>query len=218
MREIEYLLFDLDDTLYTDASGLFLEVGRRIERWMAEALGVGLEEAKALRRRYYTTYGTTMAGLLREHPEVDIDAYLDYVHDVNVTRYLRPHPELAAMLRRLPVPKAVFTNSIKSWAERVTRQLGIRACFEHIFDVRAVDYRSKPDPYAYAWVLGTLYLAGEACVLLDDQVSYLLGASEAGMRTILVRRGGKATNGIDLAVEHILEAEPHLRRMLRERA
>ncbi len=216
MREIQYLLFDLDDTLYTNASGLFLEVGKRIERWTAEALGVGLEEARALRRVYYNTYGTTMAGLVREHPEVAIDAYLDYVHDVDVTRYLSPHPALAAMLDHLPVPKAVFTNSIKSWAERVTKQLGIRECFEHIFDVRAVNYRSKPDPHAYTWVLETLDLPGEACVMLDDQVSYLTGASDAGMRTILVRRGGKAMNGVDFAVDHILEAERPLQRLLTE--
>ena len=85
---VRHLLFDLDDTLYTDSSGLFIEVGDRIRRWTAEALGVSLEEAQDLRREYYKAYGTTMAGLLRHHPEVDIDAYLEYVHDVDVSRYL----------------------------------------------------------------------------------------------------------------------------------
>jgi putative hydrolase of the HAD superfamily len=214
MAEVHYLLFDLDDTLYTNASGLFKEVGERIEHWTAHALGIDLGEAKALRRAYYTKYGTTMAGLCKEHPEIDIDAYLDDVHAVDVARYLSPDPELAAMLARVPAPKAIFTNSIADWAERVTRQLGIRDHFEAIYDVRAVGYRSKPDAHAFEWVLGRLGLPGSACVMLDDQVSYLAGATQAGIRTILVRRGATPTNGIDFAVNHVLEAEPILQKML----
>jgi putative hydrolase of the HAD superfamily len=214
MTEIRYLLFDLDDTLYTNASGLFREVGERIERWTSRALGIDRKEAGALRRTYYTKYGTTMAGLVKEHPEVDIDDYLDDVHTVDVSRYLAPDPALDAMLAALPAPKAIFTNSIADWAERVTRQLGVRDRFEAIYDVRAVGYRSKPDAYAFDWVLRTLGLPGSACVMLDDQASYLTGAKASGMRTILVRDGAKPTNGIDFAVNHILEAEPVLQRLL----
>ena len=83
-----------------------------------------------------------------------------------------------------------------------------------IFDVRAVDYHSKPDPHAYSKVLNTLGLPGEACVMLDDQASYLAGAARAGMRTIWVREGGTATDGIDYAVDHVLDSGPILRRLL----
>ncbi len=211
---IRYLLFDLDDTLYTGTSGLFAEVGERIVQWTAGALGIDLAEAEHLRRTYFKTYGTTMAGLLKEHPGVDIDAYLDYVHDIDVSRYLAPNPQLAAMLARLDRPKSVFTNSITSWAERITQRLGLRNHFEHIFDVRAVGYRSKPDPYAFDYVLGQLDLPGEACVMLDDRVSYLTGAKAAGMTTLLVRANAEPTEVIDYAVDHVLDAEPVLQRLL----
>ncbi|MCU0520599.1 MAG: pyrimidine 5'-nucleotidase [Anaerolineae bacterium] len=216
MSGVRYLLFDLDDTLYTNASGLFTEVGSRIEGWIATTLGLSPDEAKALRRRWFLTYGTAMSGLVHEHPELDVDAYLDHVHDIDVSRYLDPNPALAAMLTSLPAPKAVFTNSIGSWAEKITRQLGIRDCFEAIYDVRAVGYRSKPDPYAFTWVLQTLGLPGPACVMLDDQVSYLSGATAVGMRTILVRPGAQRTNGIEYQVDSVLEAEPVLRELLGE--
>jgi putative hydrolase of the HAD superfamily len=159
-------------------------------------------------------YGTTMAGLLHEHPEVDIDAYLDYVHAIDITRYLTPDPALAAMLAALPGTKIVFTNSIRDWAERVTVQLGIRQYFERIIDVRAVHYKSKPHPEAYAQVLDMLGVPGNACVLLDDQASYLRGAAAYGMRTVLIRTGSVVTEGFDFAVDHILDAGPILQRLL----
>jgi putative hydrolase of the HAD superfamily len=211
---IRHVLFDLDETLYTDTTGLFVEVGERIERWTAQALGVSREEAQRLRRVYYQAYGTMMAGLLRDHPDVDIDDYLDYVHDVDVSRYLKPNRELGKMLVELPVPKSIFTNSISDWVERVTRQLGIRDCFSHVFDVRAMDYRCKPNSHVYTRVLERLQLPAHACVMLDDQVSYLRGAARIGMRTILVRGDSEATDGIDYAVPRITDAGPLLHRLL----
>lgn len=210
MYHLQYLLFDLDGTLYTDETGLFAEVGNRIEGWMADKLGVSLVASKRLRREYYHRYGTTMAGLLHDRPDLDIDAYLDYVHDIDVTRFLNPDPKLNQMLANLSVPKVIFTNSISDWAERIITRLGIRNHFQHIFDVRAVDYHCKPHPHAFSSVLRHLGVAGEDCVMLDDQPSYLTGAINAGMRTILVRPGGQVADGIDAAVPHILAAEPVL--------
>lgn len=210
MSELQYLLFDLDGTLYTDETGLFAEVGERIEGWIADTLGLSLAGAKQLRGDYYIRYGTTMAGLLHDRPDLDIDAYLDYVHDIDVTRYLDPDPRLDQMLSNLALPKMIFTNSISSWAHRIASCLGVRDHFQHIFDVRAVDYHCKPHPYAFNSVLSYLGVTGEACVMLDDQPSYLSGATKAGMRTILVRPDGQATHGIDAAVPYLLDAEPVL--------
>lgn len=214
MNTIKYLLFDLDDTLYTNASGLFREVGERIEAWLAQTLGLSQAEAQTLRRQYYQTYGTTMAGLLQEHPEIDIEHYLHYVHTIDVSPYLSPDPALDDMLSRLPAPKAIFTNSIAEWAERVTQRLGIRHHFTEIFDVRGLGYQGKPHPQAYSQVLQRLELPGEACVLLDDQPSYLHGAAQAGMHTILVGGSETSLDGVEFAVGSLLEAEPILMKML----
>ncbi len=214
MSNLHYLLFDLDGTLYADETGLFAKVGCRIESWIAEKLDLSLDAAKRLRREYYTRYGTTMAGLLHNRPDLDIDAYLDYVHDVDVTQYLDPDPRLDRMLSNLSLPKVIFTNSISNWAERIATQLGIRNHFQQIFDVRAVNYHCKPHPHAFSSVLRYLDVVGEACVMLDDQPSYLSGAVKAGMRTILVRPGGTVTDGIDAAVPNVLDAEPILNEWL----
>ena len=121
-----------------------------------------------------------MAGLLQDRPDLDIDAYLDYVHDVDVTRYLDPDPRLDQMLSNLPLPKVIFTNSISDWADRIASRLGVRNHFQHIFDVRAVDYHCKPHPHAFRSVLHYLGVTGDACVMMDDQPSYLSGATKPG--------------------------------------
>ncbi|MFN2283018.1 MAG: HAD family hydrolase, partial [Anaerolineae bacterium] len=139
---MEYILFDLDNTLYTNDTGLFKELGTRLVYWIAQQLDISLEESEALRYEYFVNYGTTMRGLLLHHPEVDIDAYLEYVHDIDVSRYITPNLALDGMLSRLNVAKAIFTNSVVDWAERILQQLGVRRHFMHIIDVRAVDYQS----------------------------------------------------------------------------
>jgi len=214
---MNYIFFDLDQTLYTDDTGLFAEVGARLEHWVAQNLSLSLDEAKLLRRDYFVTYGTMMRGLLLHHPEVSVDDYLDYVHDIDVSRYIAPNPALDGMLSRLDAPKAVFTNSIADWAERVLACLGVRRHFTHVIDVRAAHYYSKPHPEAFARALEIVAQPAAACVMLDDQEHYLRGASAAGMRAVLVQPGAQAVNGIDYAVDTLLDAEPILQQWLAER-
>lgn len=212
-----YILFDLDQTLYTNDSGLFEQVGARIIAWTVKHLQVSLEAAQMLRHEYFVAYGTMMRGLLLHHPEVNIDAYLDYVHDIDVSHYIAPNPALDRMLSRLDVAKAVLTNSIADWAERILQQLGIRHHFTHIIDVRAVDYQSKPHPHAFERALEILGTPASACAMVDDQVSYLRGATALGMRTVLVHSDAHIEDGIDCAVESILDVEPILQQWLTER-
>ena len=214
MVETKYILFDLDDTLYTNASGLFTRVQERIEAWLVAALAVSPSRAKVLRDEYYQKYGTTMAGLLRHHPTVDVDDYLDYVHEVDVTPYLPPNPELDKVLTQLSPSKAIFTNAISSWAEKVLAQLGVRSHFTELIDVRKVNYLGKPRAAAYELALAHLDVTGSECILLDDQPRNLKAAAEFGMRTILVRSGGVVEEGIDFAVPNILQIEAPLQALL----
>ena len=211
---IQYILFDLDGTLYTDTTGLFTVVGTRIEAWLARMLQVSPDEAKQIRLQYFLAYGTTMGGLLRHHPELDVDDYLNYVHNVDAKCYLSPNPALDAILRDSPGIKGVFTNGIADWADRVLTRLGIRAHFGPIIDVRATHYRGKPWPEAYQEALAILDCPGSACVFLDDQPRNLKAASEFGMRTVLVLPGGHPAEGVDFAVDSILDIGPVLRNML----
>src|SRR6185437_4784471 len=67
LSEIETWIFDLDNTLYPASCRLFEQVQSRMNDFIAELLGVDLEEAKRLRSRYFREHGTTLRGLMTVH-------------------------------------------------------------------------------------------------------------------------------------------------------
>ena len=58
-------------------------------------------------------------------------------------------------------------------------------------------------------VITALDTSAERCIMLDDRLSYIKGAQEAGLNTIWVQPEATATDGSDASVHHITEAEPH---------
>lgn len=209
MTMLRYLLFDLDETLYASATGLWPVIGDRITLYIQERLGLSPEAAYALRRRYAKTYGVTLVGLMT-HNEVDPDDYLEYVHRVPLDQYLQPDPALNGMLARLPLPKAVFTNADANHARRVLERLGVAGHFQQIVDIRAVDFANKPRPEAYQRAAALLDVAPAECVFMDDLPHNLAPAHDLGMLTILVHAweaGQPLPAGVDYQTPTVLGVE-----------
>ncbi|TLM62820.1 MAG: pyrimidine 5'-nucleotidase [Deltaproteobacteria bacterium] len=185
---MDVLLFDLDNTLYPPERELFNLIDVRINRFMVEQVGIPADAVDSLRRAYWAAYGVTLQGLIR-HYDVDPEAYLHYVHDVDVTTRLAPDPELRDMLAALPQRKAVFTNGSTCHADRVMNALGITDQFETVFDIRVAGYRPKPYPEPYRAVLAALDTTPQRCAMIEDSRDNLRTAKQLGMTTILVGPG-----------------------------
>ncbi|MCB4379365.1 pyrimidine 5'-nucleotidase, partial [Synechococcus sp. MU1644] len=110
-------VFDLDNTLYPPAVRLFDQIEVRMAAYVMEALKVSRAEADRLRKHYWRTHGTTLAGLMREH-EIDPLPFLEDVHDISFDQ-LSPDADLAARIDTLPGRKIVYTNGCAPYAERV---------------------------------------------------------------------------------------------------
>ena len=72
--------------------------------FIARYLGVPFEYARHLQKTYYRQFGTTLSGLMQVH-KMDPKAFLDYVHDIDLS-VVAEHPELAAGHRGASRPQA----------------------------------------------------------------------------------------------------------------
>jgi putative hydrolase of the HAD superfamily len=200
---MEFILFDLDNTLYSAEQDVGYQIYLRINRYMIEVAGIPLDDVDDLRHSYWKRYGLTMQGLMRHHG-VDPEDYLSYVHDVDIGGILHPDPELCLALQSLPLRRAVFTNSTMDHSKRVLNALGLDGSFEEIFDIRVAGYLPKPCPEPYHAVLDRLGISASGCIMVDDSPDNLRTAKDLGMGTILVGQKTPAP-WIDAAVQEAVE-------------
>jgi pyrimidine 5'-nucleotidase len=204
------LFCDLDDTLYPNENGLWEAIRSRMGMFMAEKLGMPLDQIPVIRREYYLKYGTTLRGL-QIHHQVDADEYLGFVHDLPLEEYIEPNPELRVLLESLPLKRYIFTNADADHARRVIRILGVHDCFDGIIDVRALNFACKPELNAYRKALS---MSGnpdpDMCVMIDDSPINLKPALLLGFTTILVRKDRK----IDPSANYVIPSLLDLRNML----
>ena len=212
MNDIRHWLFDLDDTLYPAATGLFGHVSRRITKRIALTLGVDEAEARVRQRALWRKYGTSLRGLMIEHG-VDPEPFLADVHDVPVEQILAPDPELDALLARLPGQRHVFTNGPSEFVHRVLRRLGVDHRFTHVFDIRHAGFVPKPDPQPFLRAMAALDAPAGTIFLVDDSPQNLARARALGWWTAWLRSphsmaGG--TTGLSVAESEEGHAPPHV--------
>lgn len=179
----------MDNTLYSSRVNLFGQIDRKMEVFVGNLLGLGPEEARSVQKRYFHEHGTTLRGLMLSHG-VEPHAFLDFVHDIDMS-VLDPDPRLAAALDRLPGRKLVFTNGDAPYAERVLSALGIRDCFEAVYDIHAMAYHPKPDPRAYATLCELHAVDPATAFFADDMAHNLKPAHSMGMVTAWINNGSE---------------------------
>jgi putative hydrolase of the HAD superfamily len=131
---LTYLIFDLDQTMYSRQSGLMQAISERISLYMVERMGMDPEIVQRLRREYWAKYGTTSRGLQLLH-RLDMDDYMQYVHDIPLDHYIGSNLKLDAALQSLPQRKVIFTNATAAHAHAVLRTVGVAHHFEAVYDV-----------------------------------------------------------------------------------
>ncbi len=181
---VETWVFDLDNTLYPPAVRLFDQIERRMTAYVMRALGVPAAEADALRGRYWRSYGTTLAGLMREHG-LDPVPYLEQVHDIDLGE-VPAAPALCAALGRLRGRKVVYTNGSREHARRVTKAIGLEGCFDALYGFEDAAYVPKPEAAAFATVFALDGLDALRAAMFEDDHRNLEVPHRLGMRTVLV--------------------------------
>jgi putative hydrolase of the HAD superfamily len=177
-------VFDLDNTLYPPHMRLFDQIEVRMTDWVMQALKVDRARADHLRAYYWQTYGTTLAGLMREH-DVDPGPYLTDVHDIDFS-VLSPDPDLARAVAALPGRKIIYTNACAPYAEKVIAARGLGNLFDAIYGVEHAEFHPKPDAQAFATVFALDGLNPKAAAMFEDDTRNLAVPHALGMQTVHV--------------------------------
>jgi len=177
-------VFDLDNTLYPPSARLFDQIETRMTDWVMSALRVAREEADRLRRHYWATYGTTLAGLMTEHG-VDPGPYLTHVHEIDMS-HLTVDLELAHQISALPGRKVVYTNGSAPYAERVLAARGLNCTFDAVYGVEHAGFRPKPERGAFEAIFAADNLDPRKAAMFEDDPRNLEAPHALGMRTIHV--------------------------------
>lgn len=186
--EERVVFFDLDNTLYSKATGIAEQMGYRIQLYFEQFLHLPKEEAADLGQKYYLDYGLAIKGLIKHfqidpvHYDVFVDGGLD------LERVLKPLPELDQLLSSLEARRWIFTNAGLSHARRVLQLLKIEHYFEGIVycDYAEPDFPAKPDRLAYERAMRCAGVSGrpELCWFVDDSANNVRTAQELGWRAV----------------------------------
>ncbi len=152
--------------------------------WVMQELKVDRAEADRLRQHYWHSYGTTLAGLMREHG-VDPAGYLQDVHDISMDN-LTPDPALAQTIRALPGRRIVYTNGCAPYAERVLTARGLSNLFDAVYGVEHAGFLPKPEQAAFDAVFARDGLDPARAAMFEDDARNLAAPHAMGMRTVLV--------------------------------
>ena len=183
-QHVDTWVFDLDNTLYPPAVRLFDQIETRMTQYVMDALGVERARADHMRRHYWEKYGTTLAGLMREH-DVDPAPYLTMVHDISFED-LEHDTLLATLIAELPGRRVVYTNGTAPYAEKVLQARGLSGLFDGIYGVEHAEFRPKPEREAFEKVFALDGLWPKSAAMFEDDARNLAAPHAMGMRTVHV--------------------------------
>jgi putative hydrolase of the HAD superfamily len=202
---LDYLIFDLDETIYPRASGLMRAISERISLYMIKRLGMDPDIVPGLRRSYWEQYGTTSRGLQLLHG-LDVPDYMDFVHDLPLEKYIGPDPALDSALASLEQRKVIFTNATAGHAYDVLRVVGVGHHFDAVYDAMFAGNEGKPAQGAYLRMLDDLRTSGDVCLMVEDSARNLRPAKSLGMTTVLVDPpSGADVEGVDYIIDRVAD-------------
>ncbi len=185
LSHVETWVFDMDNTLYSAEIDLFAQIDQRMGEFIAREFNISFTEARQLQKKYYGAYGTTLTGLIKHH-EISPDAYMDFVHDIDLSA-IDPNPVLDRLLGAIQGRKIVFTNASLAHAERIMSVLNVAHHFDEVFDSADASFVPKHEPDAFYRFVAKTGIETDTAAMFDDLERNLAPARALGMTTVWVR-------------------------------
>ena len=210
---INYILFDVDNTLYPASSGIGLKMIRRMNIFVSGLLNVSVTEAAEMRRdRDPSLYDSTLSWLMKEYRFTDTESFFSTIHPCDFENYFPKNLLLSEMMENLPIPCSILTNSSEEHAINVTDYLEITPYFENIFDLKFNNFNGKPDKYAFQNVLDFIGKTAENVLFIDDIPRSLESFKNMGGNVLLVDERSEFSGSGLPSVEKITDLTLYLKK------
>ena len=189
LKEMKYLLLDLDGVCYGSHNGYPLEkvfglVSKRMTLFIQEKLGLDEKKAKELQTNYFYKYNTSLNGLMLHHNVIG-DEFLKYVHDIDIS-FMKEDKILRSELENLDMEKFIFTNGSAEHAQNILTRLGIYDLFgkEKVFDIKDAGYVPKPEVQTFDLMVKKFGIKPKETIYIEDIAKNLSTGFEKGCTTV----------------------------------
>ena len=189
LKEMKYLLLDLDGVCYGSHNGYPLEkvfglVSKRMTLFIQEKLGLDEKKAKELQTNYFYKYNTSLNGLMLHHNVIG-DEFLKYVHDIDIS-FMKEDKILRNELENLDMEKFIFTNGSAEHAQNILTRLGVYDLFgkEKVFDIKDAGYVPKPEAQTFDLMVKKFGIKPKETIYIEDIAKNLSIGFERGCTTV----------------------------------
>ena len=189
LKEMKYLLLDLDGVCYGSHNGYPLEkvfglVSKRMTLFIQEKLGLDEKKAKELQTNYFYKYNTSLNGLMLHHNVIG-DEFLKYVHDIDIS-FMKEDKIMRNELENLDMEKFIFTNGSAEHAQNILTHLGIYDLFgkEKVFDIKDAGYVPKPEAQTFDLMVKKFGINPKETIYIEDIAKNLSIGFERGCTTV----------------------------------
>ena len=189
LKEMKYLLLDLDGVCYGSHNGYPLEkvfglVSKRMTLFIQEKLGLDEKKAKELQTNYFYKYNTSLNGLMLHHNIIG-DEFLKYVHDIDIS-FMKEDKIMRNELENLNMEKFIFTNGSAEHAQNILTRLGIYDLFgkEKVFDIKDAGYVPKPEAQTFDLMVKKFGINPKETIYIEDIAKNLSIGFERGCTTV----------------------------------
>ena len=189
LKEMKYLLLDLDGVCYGSHNGYPLEkvfglVSKRMTLFIQEKLGLDEKKAKELQTNYFYKYNTSLNGLMLHHNVIG-DEFLKYVHDIDIS-FMKEDKIMRNELENLDMEKFIFTNGSAEHAQNILTRLGIYDIFgkEKVFDIKDAGYVPKPEAQTFDLMVKKFGINPKETIYIEDIAKNLSIGFEKGCTTV----------------------------------
>lgn len=186
IKDLEYIIWDLDGTLYKVTPQLFDAIELNVLQLIADFRGISLEEAKQLHQQLYEKFHSNT--LVINSIGVDRDLAQKEINDTLI-KSIVPNKMLVDQIKALrKVKHIVNTNSPQEFAEIKLKTIGFDdGFFEAVIGNPDIVGSLKPEFEPYKYTLNLTQTPADKHLFVGDRYETdLATAKKMGMYTALV--------------------------------